>query len=58
VQHGLAGIDVIARDPAMLGDKLLLLYDGAAVSAQMDEGKSSVANAREVAELLLDKHLK
>jgi AcrR family transcriptional regulator len=46
-----------ARDPAMLGDKLLLLYDGAAVSAQMDESKESLMNAREVAELLLDKHL-
>ena len=47
-----------AHDAPVLADKLLLLYDGAAVSAQMDEGKSSVANAREVAELLLDKHLK
>src|SRR5690348_8610518 len=39
-----------ARDPALLADKLLLLYDGAAVSAQMDENKASLANARAVAE--------
>ena len=47
-----------AHDAPMLADKLLLLYDGAAVSAQMDENKASIANAREVAELLLEKHLK
>ncbi len=42
----------------VLADKLLLLYDGAAVSAQMDKSKASIANARDVAELLLEKHLK
>ena len=47
-----------ARDAAALGNKLLLLYDGAAVSAQMDQNKASLANAREVAELLLEKHLR
>jgi AcrR family transcriptional regulator len=46
-----------ARDAAVLADKLLLLYDGAAVSAQMDESKASLVNAREVAELLLEKQL-
>jgi AcrR family transcriptional regulator len=47
-----------AHDAPVLADKLLLLYDGAAVSAQMDESRASIANAREVAELLLEKHLK
>lgn len=46
-----------ARDPQLLGDKLLLLYDGAAISAQMDPGKAGVDNAREMAELLLEKQL-
>jgi AcrR family transcriptional regulator len=43
-----------ARDAALLADKLLLLYDGAAVAAQMDASKASIGNAREIAELLLD----
>jgi len=47
-----------AREPEVLANKLLLLYDGAAVSAQMDKSKASIANARDVAELLLEKHLK
>jgi AcrR family transcriptional regulator len=47
-----------AREAALLADKLLLLYDGAAVGAQMDLSKASIANAREVADLLLEKHLK
>jgi AcrR family transcriptional regulator len=46
-----------AHDAQMLADKLLLLYDGAAVSAQMDARKTAIDNAREVAELLLQKHL-
>jgi AcrR family transcriptional regulator len=46
-----------ARDAEVLADKLLLLYDGAAVSAQMDQSKGGLDNAREVAELLLNKHL-
>jgi len=46
-----------ARNADTLADKLLLLYDGAAVSAQMDASKASLVNAREVAELLLEKHL-
>ena len=46
-----------AHEPDVLADKLLLLYDGAAVSAQMDKGKAPIDNAREVAELLLNKHL-
>lgn len=47
-----------ARDAALLADKLLLLYDGAAVAAQMDASKTSLTHAREVAELLLEKHLR
>ena len=47
-----------ARNAALLADKLLLVYDGAAVAAQMDANKASIASAREVAELLLEKHLK
>jgi AcrR family transcriptional regulator len=46
-----------AHEPDVLADKLLLLYDGAAVSAQMDKGKAPIDNAREVAELLLTRHL-
>lgn len=46
-----------ANDAEMLADRLVLLYDGAAVSAQMDESKTAIANARDVAELLLQKHL-
>ncbi len=46
-----------AREPQLLADKLLLLYDGAAISAQMDAGKAGIDNARDVAELLLEKHL-
>ena len=47
-----------ARDAVLLADKLLLLYDGAAVAAQMDQNKAALASAREVAELLLEKNLK
>jgi hypothetical protein len=46
-----------AREPAVLAEKLLLVYDGAAVSAQMDKSAASLANARDVAALLLEKHL-
>jgi AcrR family transcriptional regulator len=45
------------RDAATLADKLMLLYDGAAVSAQMDKSQTSGDSARDVAELLLDRHL-
>jgi AcrR family transcriptional regulator len=47
-----------AHEAPLLADKLLLLYDGAAVAAQMDASKASLTNAREVAELLLEKHLR
>ena len=46
-----------ARDPALLADKFLLLYDGAAVAAQMDASKASIANAKAVARLLLEENL-
>ena len=46
-----------AHEAPLLADKLLLLYDGAAVAAQMDASKASLTNAKEVAELLLEKHL-
>jgi AcrR family transcriptional regulator len=46
-----------APEPQVLADKLLLLYDGAAVAAQMDRSKDAAAGAREVAEVLLEKHL-
>jgi AcrR family transcriptional regulator len=47
-----------AREAEVLADKLLLLYDGAAVAAQMDASKDAAASAREVAEMLLDAHLR
>jgi hypothetical protein len=47
-----------AHEAPLLADKLLLLYDGAAVAAQMDASKASLSNAKEVAELLLEKHLR
>ena len=42
-----------ARAPNRLADKLMLLYDGAAVAAQMDRSIGSAASAREMASLLL-----
>ncbi|MEJ0034994.1 MAG: TetR/AcrR family transcriptional regulator [Gammaproteobacteria bacterium] len=45
------------RDAVTLAEKLLLLYDGAAVAALMDKSKAAVASAREVAEMLVEKHL-
>ena len=42
-----------ARAPDRLADKLMLLYDGAAVAAQMDRSIGSAASAREMASLLL-----
>jgi AcrR family transcriptional regulator len=46
-----------AHQPEVLADKLLLVYDGAAISAQMDESKAPVDSARDVAELLIEKYL-
>jgi AcrR family transcriptional regulator len=46
--------DAGASDPAVLAGQLVLLYDGATVSAQMDHDKQAGAAARSVAALLLD----
>jgi AcrR family transcriptional regulator len=43
-----------ARDPSQLADQLMLVYDGAAVSAQMDRNEAAAASARSMAALLLD----
>jgi AcrR family transcriptional regulator len=50
--------DAGARDPEDLADKFLLLYDGAAVAAQMDKSKDAAASARAVAEMVLEQHLR
>jgi AcrR family transcriptional regulator len=47
-------IDAGALDPQTLAGQLVLLYDGATVSAQMDHDEQAAAAARAVAELLLD----
>jgi len=49
----LAG-DAGAPDPEDLAARLHLLYDGAAVSAQMDRNPAAAITAREVAAQLLD----
>jgi AcrR family transcriptional regulator len=46
--------DAGVRDPERLAQRLVLLYDGAIVSAQMDRDPSVVAVARSVAATLLD----
>jgi AcrR family transcriptional regulator len=46
--------DLGARDPARLGRRLSLLYDGALVTAWMDSDPEAPLVAREVAESLLD----
>jgi hypothetical protein len=46
--------DLGARDPAQLGQRLALLYDGAIVTAWMDSDPSAPIVARQVAESLLD----
>ena len=46
--------DAGASNPAVLAGQLVLLYDGATVSAQMDHDKQAGAAARSVAALLLD----
>jgi AcrR family transcriptional regulator len=43
-----------ARDPEQLAEQLMLLYDGAAVAAQMDGNTKSAVSARAMAELLLN----
>jgi AcrR family transcriptional regulator len=43
-----------AAEPERFATKLVLLYDGAMVSAQMDENLAAAATAREMADMLLD----
>jgi AcrR family transcriptional regulator len=46
--------DAGARDPARLGEQLVVLYDGASVGASMDGGPAATRAARATAEVLLD----
>ena len=43
-----------ARDPEALAAQLVLLYDGASISAQMDGNPAAAASARAVAAVMLD----
>ncbi|MFC1420516.1 TetR/AcrR family transcriptional regulator [Streptacidiphilus cavernicola] len=43
-----------AADPDQLADQLVLLYDGAGVSARMDRNLAAAATARAVAAVMLD----
>jgi AcrR family transcriptional regulator len=47
-------IDVDADDPEQLADALVLLYDGAVATAQMDKAPQAARTARRTAELVLD----
>jgi hypothetical protein len=49
--------DAGARDPEQLAGQLMLLYDGAAVSAWMDHQPSAAESARSVATALVDASL-
>ncbi|HEY4369195.1 MAG TPA: TetR/AcrR family transcriptional regulator [Steroidobacteraceae bacterium] len=46
--------DAGANEPESLARQLLLLYDGASISAQMDGDRSAAATARAAASILLD----
>jgi AcrR family transcriptional regulator len=46
--------DAGARDPEQLAQQLMLLYDGAAISAWMDHNPSAAHTARSVATALVD----
>jgi AcrR family transcriptional regulator len=46
--------DVDARDPKQLAETLVLLYDGAVATAQMDKAPEAARTARRTAELILD----
>ncbi len=46
--------DYGAKRPELIGDRLMLLYDGALVTAAMDGELGGAASAREMAEDLLD----
>jgi AcrR family transcriptional regulator len=46
--------DTDARDPKQLAETLVLLYDGAVATAQMDKAPEAARAARRTAELILD----
>jgi hypothetical protein len=46
--------DVDAGDPQRLAETLVLLYDGAVATAQMDKAPGAARTARRTAELILD----
>ena len=46
--------DAGAIDPDALAQQLVMLYDGASVSAQMDHNYAAARTARPIAETLLD----
>jgi AcrR family transcriptional regulator len=46
--------DVDADDPKQLAETLVLLYDGAVATAQMDKAPEAARTARRTAELILD----
>jgi AcrR family transcriptional regulator len=46
--------DVDASDPKQLAETLVLLYDGAVATAQMDRAPEAARTARRTAELILD----
>jgi AcrR family transcriptional regulator len=46
--------DTDAQDPKQLADTLVLLYDGAVATAQMDKAPEAARTARRAAELVLD----
>jgi AcrR family transcriptional regulator len=45
--------DTLAADPKQLAETLILLYDGAVATAQMDEAPEAARTARRTAELVL-----
>jgi AcrR family transcriptional regulator len=47
--------DAGAADPNALAEQLVILYDGASISAQMDRNTSAAAAARAVAAVMLDR---
>jgi AcrR family transcriptional regulator len=58
--HGLLtslATDAGAREPANLAGALVVLYDGAAASALVDDNPAASTHARRAAEQLLDAHL-
>ncbi|SDO62752.1 DNA-binding transcriptional regulator, AcrR family [Nakamurella panacisegetis] len=49
--------DAGAGDPGALADRLVLLYDGATVAAQLDHQTDAAVTARDIASGLLDREL-